>query len=109
MHEVLAWSLAGVIGLHLLGLAWHTLRHRENIALSMIGGRKEGDPTDGIRSSHPVWGAVLLLGAGLWIGALFARHNSAQATVVLPGLGVTVQLGEVESRRGEQRGDRHRD
>lgn len=110
LHEVLAWGLAVVIGLHLLGLAWHTWRHRENIALSMITGRKEGDPAEAIRSSHPVWGAILLVGAGLWIGALFARHNSAQASVVLPGLGVTVQLGESESHRdGNKRDRRHRD
>lgn len=110
LHEALAWGLAVVIGLHLLGLAWHTWRHRENIALSMITGRKEGDPADAIRSSHPVWGAILLLGAGLWIGGLFARHDPARATVVLPGLGMTVQLGESESHRDENKRERrHRD
>lgn len=31
-----------------LGLAWHTIRHRENIALAMVTGRKLGKPEDGI-------------------------------------------------------------
>lgn len=103
LHEPLAWGLLAVIALHLAGLAWHTFRHRENIALAMITGRKTGKPEDAIASAHPVWGLILLIGAGLWIAALFAHHNSRAATVRLPGIGVTLQLGDNESGGGEKR------
>jgi cytochrome b len=97
LHEIFAWALLAVIALHLAGLAWHTLRHRENISLAMVTGKKAGKAEDAIASAHPVWGVVLLIGAGLWITALFANYNSNASTVKLPGIGVTLQLGENES------------
>ena len=102
LHEAFAWALLAVIALHLAGLAWHTFRHRENILLAMVTGKKTGKPEDAIASAHPVWGAILLIGAGLWIAALFANHNSNAAAVKLPGIGVTLQLGENESNDGKR-------
>ena len=48
LHEVFAYSLVGVIGLHVAGIVAHTLRRRENISLSMLDGRKAGEPARGI-------------------------------------------------------------
>ena len=106
LHEPFAWALLAVIVLHLAGLAWHTIRHRENISLAMITGKKTGKPEDAIPSAHGVWGVVILLASGLWIAALFAGHNSSTSTVKLPGTGVTLQLGENESDGGKQGRDR---
>jgi len=103
LHELFAWALGAAIALHLAGLAWHTFRRRENIALAMITGKKTGNPADTIPSNRAVRGVILFVGAGLWIGALFANHNSAAATVTLPGTGVTLNLGENES--GSERDD----
>lgn len=107
LHEPLAWALLGVIVMHLAGLTWHTIRHRENIALGMITGKKLGKPEDAIASPNAVWGFVILLLSGLWIGALFANHNAQAGTVKLPGIGVTVNLGENESGGDEQ--EHHRE
>lgn len=63
LHEPFAWALLAVIVLHLAGVAWHTIRHRENIALAMITGRKTGHQEDAIPSAHPIWGGVILLAA----------------------------------------------
>jgi cytochrome b len=104
-HEAFAWALLAVIVMHLAGLAWHTFRHRENISLAMITGKKTGKPEDTIASAHPVWGVILLIGAGLWIAALFANHDSKVASVKLPGIGVTLQLGENESGDGKKDDD----
>jgi cytochrome b len=104
-HGAFAWALLAVILMHLAGLAWHTFRHRENISLAMVTGKKAGKPEDAIASAHPVWGVILLIGAGLWIAALFANHDSKAATVKLPGTGVMLQLGENESGDGEKDGD----
>jgi cytochrome b len=97
LHETFAWALLVVIVFHLAGLAWHTFRHKENISLAMVTGKKIGKPEDAIASAHPVWGVILLIGAGLWIALLFSNHNAKTATVKLPGIGVTLSLGENES------------
>jgi cytochrome b len=109
LHEPFAWALLVVIIMHLAGLAWHTIRHRENIALAMITGKKTGKPEDAVPSAHAVWGVVILLASGIWITALFAGHNSSAATVKLPGCGVTLKLGENESGGRSQPSDRDED
>lgn len=101
IHETLAWALLAVIVLHIAGLILHTLRHRESIGLSMITGKKSGEPENAIPSSHPVWGMVFALAAIAWIGGLFANHAPDTASVRLPLIGASVRLGENE-------GDEHR-
>lgn len=111
VHGALAYALLGVVGLHLAGLAWHTVRHRENIAASMVTGRKEGDPAEEIRSARPVWAVGLLAGGIVWIAGLFRSHDANAATVRIPVLGAVVQLGESESEGGEdsERGSQKKD
>ncbi len=100
LHEAFAWGLLAVVALHLAGLVWHTIRHRENISLVMVTGRKEGNVEEAISSSHTAWGLVITVLAGAWITALFAAHNTRTATVKVPGIGATVQLGENEADEG---------
>ncbi len=107
LHELFAWTLLVVVVLHLIGLAWHTIRHRENISLAMVTGMKEGKAEDAISSSHAVWGVVIGILAGTWIAALFAAHNARTATVKVPGTDVTLRLGENESGKDER--ERHHD
>jgi len=105
LHETFAWALLAVIVLHLAGLAWHTIRHRENISLSMVTGRKEGKAEDAISSGHAVWGVVIAILAGAWITALFAAHDARTATVKVPGIGASLRLGENESGEGGREHD----
>lgn len=100
LHESLAWGLLLVVVLHLAGLAWHTIRHRENISLAMVTGKKEGKTEDAISSHHSIWGIVMTILAGAWIAALFAGHDANANEVRIPGIGVTLQLGENESGEG---------
>jgi cytochrome b len=92
MHETLAGGVLALILFHLAGLAVHTIRHRENIALSMITGHKQGPPNQGLQTSHPIMGAVIFVLSVLWIGALFINYDSAKRTVTLPMLGNTVHI-----------------
>lgn len=109
LHESLAWALLAVIVLHLAGLAWHTIRHRENISLAMVTGKKAGAPENAISSAHWGWGFALVVLTAAWVTALFVSHDPAKGTVRLPGTGVTLQLGENESHEGEHRGGDHDD
>ena len=99
-HEVLAWGLLLVVVSHLAGLAWHTIRHKENISMAMVSGRKSGEPAEAIPSSHSIWGVVILLAAGLWISLFFSGFKTSDRSVCLPGVGMTIQLGERESHVG---------
>ena len=100
-HETMAWALLATVCLHLAGIAWHTIRHRENIALSMITGNKAGDPRDAITSARAPAGLVLTAAAGAWIAALFYQYDPAAAKVGLPLTGASLQLGENESDEHE--------
>lgn len=109
IHEVLAYVLLGVIGAHLLGIVLHSLRHRENIALSMIDGKKWVAPENAIVTSHPAWGIALGAAAAGWIFALFSNHDAKAATVRLPLIGTVVQLGENERGEKEHRENQSRE
>ena len=83
-HEALAVGLAVFIGLHLAGLLWHGLRHRENIARAMIDGRKMAEDSQALAhaSSKAAWVVVLLLAA--WIALLVRGYDHAEGTLRLP-------------------------
>jgi cytochrome b len=112
IHETLAWALLAVVSLHVAGIIWHTIRHRENIGLSMIHGRKQGEPETGIQSSHPWGGVAVLVATCAWVLALFSNHDPRAGTVKLPVLGTIVKLGESEhgesAHENTHREKRHR-
>ena len=92
LHEVLAWAMVVVVVVHVVGIVWHTIRHRENIAISMLSGAKQGDPAQAIGSSHALVGIAFLALTGLWAGALVNGYDGAKRSVTL--VGATLQLGE---------------
>lgn len=94
IHAILAYALMAVIGAHLAGIAWHTIKHRENIAASMISGRKLGEPADAIASAQPMWALVFTIAATAWIGGLFSNYRSGAPSIRLPLSTITVDLGE---------------
>lgn len=107
LHEGLAIALGITIGAHIAGIIWHSFRHRETIALSMVTGRKEGPDEDGLTTSNPGWAFALFAGGAAWIGALFGNHDPRAETVRLPVLGTVIQTGEYEGpeNAGEQEND----
>jgi cytochrome b len=46
LHEVLAWSLLGLIGLHVLAALVESWHYRENLVAAMIHGRKRAPDAD---------------------------------------------------------------
>ena len=100
LHSLLAYALIGLIAAHVLGLAVHTVRHRENIALAMVTGRKEASTTSALPSGRAGWGFLLLVFSVMWVGMLLSSYDSTKQTVSLPFVGNVIQLAESES--GEQ-------
>ena len=100
LHEGLAIALLVTISSHLAGILWHTLRHKEAIALSMVTGRKAGPDEEGLANSRPGW-AIAILAVGIaWVWALFASHDPRAETVRLPVIGTVIDLGEYEGGHG---------
>jgi cytochrome b len=100
LHEVFAYSLIGVVGVHVAGVVVHTLRRRENISLSMVDGRKAVEPAQAISSSHPLVALALLGLTAVWSATLVRGYDPATRSVGLPGLGARIALGEAEGAEG---------
>ncbi len=96
IHEILAWVTVGVVVAHVLGVALHTIRHRENITLSMIHGKKRAEPADAIASAKPIIAVIFLVIAGAWAFGLIRNYNPATQSTTLPLIGTVLQLGENE-------------
>lgn len=111
VHEVLAWTMLAVVGVHLAGIVWHTIRHRENIAASMVTGEKQGEPAEAIPTAHAGVAVAFLALTGLWAGGLYDGYDATTRQVTLPLLGTTLQLGEGEEHEasGAGEGGEHED
>lgn len=103
IHEVLAWAMVAVIVVHVAGVAWHTLRHRENIAMSMVDGRKEAAPAGAIASARPVAALAFVVLTALWTAGLVGGYDAARGEVTLPLLGQTLRVGEGEEHEHGER------
>jgi hypothetical protein len=109
LHEVLAYGLLGVGIAHLVGVAWHAVRHRENLVRSMVDGRKAGAAEDGIISARPLAALVFVGMVAGTVGAVGVNYDSRARTLTVPLLGRTLSLGEQRSDGDEAPGGEHRD
>ena len=96
VHELLAWTMVAVIGAHIVGIVWHTVRHRENIAVSMVDGRKEAEPSGAIASARPVAVLAFVVLTALWTAGLVRGYDAATGQATLPLIGQTLQVSEGE-------------
>jgi len=98
VHGVLGKVMLAAVIAHLAGLAFHTWRHRENIGLSMITGKRLGDPGQAIGSSHPVAALVFVALMAGWAGVVLRGHDPVARVVRLPGVGVVIPVAEKPPR-----------
>ncbi len=107
LHEILAHSMLALVGIHVLGVILHTVRHRDPITLGMIDGRKRGPSSAAIRSARPISGLVVGVLMAAWAAGLWRGYDAQTNRVTLPIVGMTVALGESEEGAGAQRGAEH--
>lgn len=110
VHEILAYALLGVVATHVAGVILHSLKYKENITMSMINGKKEGEPEVAIPSMHPIVAVLFLLITGLWSGSLFQNYDAATGTLNVPLLGTSLVIGEgAEGAEGGESGESDED
>src|SRR5690606_992036 len=96
IHEIAAYLLLATIGLHLAGLALHSLRHRDAIAWAMVDGREAAPPEAALASAGAWLGALCAAVALIGAIALFRGFDAKTGSLALPLGGPTLQLGESE-------------
>ncbi|MGZ3772703.1 MAG: cytochrome b/b6 domain-containing protein [Pseudobdellovibrionaceae bacterium] len=101
IHEFMANTFIVVVIMHLAGIALHSIRFRDTIALSMVDGKKEiTEDISSISSSRHFAGLLLMalaLSAGLY---LFKNFDSQNKT--LHFFGQTLELGENGNDREDE-------
>lgn len=108
LHELFAYAMLVAIAAHLTGILMHTIRHRENIALTMVHGRKDVAPEAATPSLHAPAALLFLLITAVWAAALVSLSNIQAGSINVPVLGTTLRVGEAEHGHRE-RSDGHRD
>lgn len=99
VHVPAAYALAATVAIHIVGVLWHTWRHRENLTLTMVTGWKEALPAEGIASTCPLAAALFTVAVAVVTLGLFRNYDSATRVITAPFTGAVIHLGEVE--RGE--------
>lgn len=108
VHEFFAYTMVGLVAVHLAGVVLHTVRRRQNIVLGMIDGKKPAAPAQAIGSAHPFVALAFVGLIGAWAGSLVQGYDAAARTVTIPAIGQSIQLGERrEKADAGHRGERH--
>lgn len=101
LHAASSYALAAVVGVHIVGVIWYSVRHRENITGSMVTGTKVGEPADAISSSRPLAALILAVLVGVLTMALFRGYDQASGEIRLPFLNTVIFRGESGSNGDE--------
>lgn len=113
LHEGVAVTIAVLIGAHLAGLIVHRLWRGENLAPSMLDGRKLVPAGFGPARTHAVAGLLCAVLLGVWAAVLVGGYDATAHVVRLPGGTTTLSLPGGEDhehgRRSERRERSHHD
>jgi cytochrome b len=102
-HEVMSFAMIAVVSIHVLGVIFHTIRHRENITLSLVTGRKACEPAQAIASACPIAAAVFIALLGMWTLGLVSNFDASAKTTTIPFSSIGLQLGEKENGEKQEK------
>ncbi|MFQ3587086.1 MAG: cytochrome b/b6 domain-containing protein [Fimbriimonadaceae bacterium] len=101
VHPVLANLFLIVVVGHIAGVILHQIVHGGRLVLGMVDGKKVAPEEDAIRSAAPL-GGVLFAALAVWVGGgMWSNLDPANRTTRVPGVPVTIPLGEREYERSE--------
>lgn len=81
LHEVLANGFLITVLLHVSGVIFHVLRHRDGIAFSMIDGKKQTDPGAQPSKSHWAVAVMFIILVSIFSGYLIRNYNMKDGTL----------------------------
>jgi cytochrome b len=96
LHEVATYALTAIVGIHIVGVAWHSWRRHENLTAAMVTGRKEASPADSIASPRPFAAVLFAVLIVVMTGGLLRNYDRNLGQTRVPFLGTAIPLGEVE-------------
>ncbi len=106
VHEIFGSVFAIVVLLHISGIVLHTVRHRENIALSMINGKKQNVvSTEAIINTRPLVAVAFIFLVVIFGTNLLINFDSQNGTLKI--FGTSLQLNESAESRGDEHHHEH--
>ena len=101
LHEILANLFLFTVLAHIFGILLHTFKHKDNIWLSMINGKKDKVEGElGIITIKPFIGLVFVFLNLFWFAYLNSNYNRNDQTLDL--FGNTLQFGESENENNQE-------
>jgi len=95
VHELLSNIFLISVIVHVLGIVFHHLKHRDSLWSSMIDGKKKTiSGARGIASTRPVAFLILVILFVSWIGYLATNYDNNTQTLNI--MGTELRLGEAE-------------
>ena len=94
LHEIFSTIFITIVIVHVLGVIFHTLRHRDNLAMSMINGKKIGLEEKRICKPKIISGLVFLCLIGLFTLYLYNHYNPTTGKLTI--FNNALQLSEVD-------------
>ena len=95
VHELLANIFLITVIVHVLGIVFHHLRHRDSLWSSMLDGKKKiSSDTPGIARTRPAAGLLFVILFVSWLGYMISNYDSGTQTLKI--MGTELRLGEAE-------------
>ncbi|HVY55295.1 MAG TPA: cytochrome b/b6 domain-containing protein, partial [Thermodesulfobacteriota bacterium] len=95
IHELLANIFLISVIIHVIGIVFHHVKHRDSLWSSMLDGKKKASSdTPGIAGTRPVAMLLFVILFASWLGYLINNYDRGNRTLTL--LGTELSLGESE-------------
>ena len=96
IHELFAYLFLITVIIHLAGLIFHNLKHKDSLWSSMLDGKKQSlQDESGIGNAKTIAGILFVILSFVWMGYLNSGYNSNTRT--LNFLGTELKLSEEEN------------
>ncbi len=93
LHEFFAFTMLGLVVVHILGVIVYSLRHRENLSQSMVDGYKNIDEDkEATQSKGYIPAAIFVICTLFWTLGLTFGYDSRERSVEIPFISIEISL-----------------